>query len=88
MFLIARWANAHNLPVNFYFVEPDIGDASGVFDHSGDHYSQNEVDYFIQDSVTFVTELLNEQLSTVSRIPGSSLQGMFESLDNGVLLFD
>ena len=88
MFLIARWANAHNLPVNFYFVEPDIGDASGVFDHSGDHYSQNEVDYFIQDSVTFVTELLNEQLSTVSRIPGSSLQGVFESLDNGVLLFD
>ena len=88
MFLIARWANAHNLTVNFYFVVPDTGDTSGVFDHSGGHYSQDEVDYFIKDSMTFATALLNGQLSTVSRIPVSSLQGVVESLGNGVLLFD
>ena len=46
MFLIARWANAHNLPVNFYFVEPDIGDTAEAYDHNGDPYSQTEFDYF------------------------------------------
>ena len=82
MLLIARWANSYNLSVDFYLVGPDIGDNTGIYDPDGDHYNRTEVEYFLQDSMTFVTALLDKQLSTVHRISDRILPEIFESLDN------